>query len=268
MVDASGKFLIPGLWDMHVHMPRLEESLPRLLSAGITGVREMYSGLAPRAYLPWRSKPTSARLVVGGVVEAADAESARTEVKFQVANGAEFVIPAKNLSREAYFALAAECRRIGAAFAGEVPDSVTPEEAAIEGQLSLDYVREARPSVLADQGTWVTPILVSGRTDPRIVAELHRAGVGLLAGTDSTPPLGASLHKELELLVASGLTPMEALQTATRNPAFYFGTLPLMGTIEVGKVADIVVLDANPLDNIRNTSKIHAVVMRGTYFQK
>ena len=272
VIDASGKFLIPGLWDMHVHLRGMEASFRALLANGITGVRDMYSGMAPKEYARWRSTPISVRMVVAGLVdgpETASADDARAAVKVLAAGGAEFIAVGKSLSREAYFALAAECRRIGAAFAGEVPDAVTPEEAAIEGQLSLEYVRDgsgAAIETIVDRGVWVTPILVSGRTDPRVVGELHRAGVGLLAGTDSVEPLGGSLHLELQLLVASGLTPMEALQTATRNPAFYFGTLPLMGTLEEGKVADIVILSANPLEDIRNTRKIDGVVMRGTYF--
>ena len=274
VVDASGKFLIPGLWDMHAHLSGMEASFRALLSHGITGVRDMYSGMAPRDYARWRNTPISVRMVVGGWVDGPDApneDEARTRVKLLVANGAEFIVTGKNLSREAYLALAAECRRIGAAFAGEVPDAVTAQEAAAEGQLSLEYVRDPSASafeVFRDHGTWITPILVSGRTDPRVAGEMHRAGVSLLAGTDSAEPLGSSLHRELELLVASGLTPMEALQTATRNPAFYFGTLPLMGTLEEGKVADIVILDANPLEDIRNTRKIDGVVMRGTYFSR
>jgi imidazolonepropionase-like amidohydrolase len=71
------------------------------------------------------------------------------------------------------------------------------------------------------------------------------------------------LHDELELLVESGFTPMEALQTATRNPARYFGTLKDLGTIEAGKLADMVLLYANPLDDIRNTRKISLVILRG-----
>ena len=267
VIDASGKFLIPGLWDMHVHLRDMEASFRALVASGITGVRDMYSGMAPREYATWRNTPISVRMVVAGLVDGPETDAPEA-VKLLAASGAEFIAVGKGLSREAYFALAAECRRIGAAFAGEVPDAVTPEEAAEEGQLSLEYVRGLSGGVietLVDRGVWVTPILVSGRTDPRIVGELHRAGVGLLAGTDSVEPLGSSLHLELQLLVASGLTPMEALQTATRNPAFYFGTLPLMGTLEEGKVADIVVLKANPLEDIRNTRKIDGVVMRGMF---
>ncbi len=101
----------------------------------------------------------------------------------------------------------------------------------------------------------------------KLVRDMHRAGVEFLAGTDTSPdnpvPVGIGLHDELELLVESGFTPMEALQAATLNPARYFGTLKDMGTIEQGKLADLVLLDANPLDDIRNTRKISLVVLRG-----
>jgi imidazolonepropionase-like amidohydrolase len=67
----------------------------------------------------------------------------------------------------------------------------------------------------------------------------------------------------LALLVETGLTPMEALQSATRNPSQYLGLLDSLGTIETGKIADLVLLDANPLVDIRNTRKINSVVVRG-----
>jgi imidazolonepropionase-like amidohydrolase len=106
----------------------------------------------------------------------------------------------------------------------------------------------------------------------RLVGDMRRAGVEFLAGTDTSPlnPVlpGWGLHQELELLVDSGLTPMEALQAATRNPARYFGKLSEMGTIEEGKSADLVLLDADPLEDIRNTQKIAAVVMRGRYYSR
>ncbi|WP_394833335.1 amidohydrolase family protein [Pendulispora rubella] len=100
----------------------------------------------------------------------------------------------------------------------------------------------------------------------RLTGAMHRAGVGLLAGTDVVNPYciaGFGLHDELELLVQAGLTPMAALQTATVNPARAFGLSDSMGTVTAGKVADFVVLDANPLDDIRNTRSIDAVVVRG-----
>lgn len=99
-----------------------------------------------------------------------------------------------------------------------------------------------------------------------LVKTMHRAGVGLLAGTDA-PSLhcypGFGLHDELELMVEAGLTPMQALQTATLNPARYLGKEQDLGTVGVGKLADLVLLDANPLVDIRNTRQINAVVING-----
>jgi hypothetical protein len=100
------------------------------------------------------------------------------------------------------------------------------------------------------------------RKEFEIVAAMKRAGVKIMAGTD-LPPNGLTLHEELSLLVEAGLTPMEALQAATRNPAEFLGRLDTLGTVEQGKIADLVLLDANPLEDIRNTRKIHAVIFGG-----
>jgi len=105
-----------------------------------------------------------------------------------------------------------------------------------------------------------------------IVGVLHRAGVPFLAGTDTPPGVfvfpGFSLHEELQLLVRAGFTPLEALQAATLNPAVFLGLEQRLGTVETGKVADLVLLDANPLDDIRNTRKISAVLLRGRYLAR
>ena len=103
--------------------------------------------------------------------------------------------------------------------------------------------------------------------DLRIVREMHRSGIPLLAGTDALAILyiypGFSLHDELALFVQAGFTPFEALQTATINPAQYLGREKDLGTVEKGKLADLVLLDANPLADISNTNKINAVVLNG-----
>ena len=95
---------------------------------------------------------------------------------------------------------------------------------------------------------------------------MHELGVPILAGTDLGNPLifaGFSLHDELELFVRAGLTPFEALQAATINPAKYLGREKELGTIEKGKLADLILLDADPLAEIRNTTRINAVVVDG-----
>ena len=109
------------------------------------------------------------------------------------------------------------------------------------------------------------------RKELEIVGAMQRAGVGILAGTDTGNPFcfpGFSLHDELGLLVEAGLTPMEALQSATRNPARFMGRESDLGTIEPGKLADLVLLEANPLVDIANTRKISAVVAGGRLFSR
>ena len=99
-----------------------------------------------------------------------------------------------------------------------------------------------------------------------LVGMMHKAGVDLLAGTDTSNPYcfpGFSLHDELALLVNAGLTPMAALQTATLNPARFLGKEKDLGTVEKNKIADLLLLDENPLEDIRNTTKIRSVVFNG-----
>jgi tetratricopeptide (TPR) repeat protein len=104
------------------------------------------------------------------------------------------------------------------------------------------------------------------RKQLEVVGAMQRAGIRMIAGTDVFNPFafpGFSLHDELALLVEAGLTPMEALQTATVNAAAYLGQSAATGTIEPGKAADLVLLDANPIENIANTKRISAVVAGG-----
>jgi hypothetical protein len=100
-----------------------------------------------------------------------------------------------------------------------------------------------------------------------LVKTMQRAGVKIMAGTD-LPPDRSRLHEELSLLVEAGLTPMEALQSATRNPAEFLGRFDSLGTIERGKIADLILLDANPLEDIRNIQKLNAVVFGGKLIPK
>jgi len=107
--------------------------------------------------------------------------------------------------------------------------------------------------------------------DLEVVGAMQRAGVEILAGTDTLNPYclpGFSLHDELGLLVQSGLTPMQALQAATLNPARFMGRENDLGMVDTGKIADLVLLDANPLDDIGNTRKISAVVFGGKFYSR
>lgn len=152
--------------------------------------------------------------------------------------------------------------------------------------LRHDPLTKYAPKAWTDS-TWpmfVKAILSDMDTDPLSVRKhffqmeldmtlaMFRAGVPFMAGTDTAAGVhifpGFSLHQELALFVQAGLTPMQALQTATRNPAQFMGRLADMGTVEKGKLADLVLLDANPLDDIANTRRIRAVVLAGRYFDR
>ncbi len=105
--------------------------------------------------------------------------------------------------------------------------------------------------------------------DLEVVGEMKRAGVTILAGTDGPYAQGGdALHSELELLVEAGLSPLQALQAASRDAAKAMGVSNDMGTVEVGKTADLVLLDADPLKNISNTRRISAVILHGQLFTK
>ena len=109
------------------------------------------------------------------------------------------------------------------------------------------------------------------RVAQKAVGALHRAGAAVLAGTDTFDAFvlpGVSLHQELGLLVGAGLTQLEAIQAATRNAAAYRGSAAREGTIERGKRADLVLLDADPLADISNVARVHAVVADGRVFRR
>jgi imidazolonepropionase-like amidohydrolase len=143
---------------------------------------------------------------------------------------------------------------------------------------------------LAKNGTWYVPTLVAYERgfvlwsdDPEslqprldvhqkqieLVRMMHRAGAQIMAGSDFSAWAlvpGVDLHNELALLVEAGFSPLEALQAATLNPATFLGQSQTFGTIQVGHNADLVLLDANPLEDISHTRKINAVVFDGTFY--
>jgi imidazolonepropionase-like amidohydrolase len=98
-----------------------------------------------------------------------------------------------------------------------------------------------------------------------IVGSLHRAGIPIVAGTDQAVP-GHSLHREIELYVEAGFTPMEAIQAATIVPARVMGLENELGTIQVGKRADMILLDGNPLEDIHNIRRVEYVITNGRMY--
>jgi imidazolonepropionase-like amidohydrolase len=148
----------------------------------------------------------------------------------------------------------------------------------------IDTATTAKPVASFEPGAaYVAPELVQALTDVgppseasrlqesviqkylAIVGALHRAGIPIMAGTDQTIP-GHSLHRELELYVAAGFTPMEAIQAATIVPSRAMGLTQDVGTVETGKRADLIVVDGDPLADIRNTRNVEAVVANGKLY--
>ena len=125
----------------------------------------------------------------------------------------------------------------------------------------------SKQETISDRG--FTPKVAARAIDlrRRLILALHDAGAGLLLGSDAPQVFnvpGFSLHRELQNLVVAGLTPYEALRTGTSNVARFLGTNT--GIVAEGRDADLVLLDANPLEDIANTRRVHGVVLRGVWW--
>jgi imidazolonepropionase-like amidohydrolase len=138
----------------------------------------------------------------------------------------------------------------------------------VPDEIRRNWENRFKSGALREFQAILRPILPLELANVRLFNE---AGVLLLAGTDVGVPLqvpGISLHVELERLVEAGLTPLEALQTATVNPARVLEMADSLGTVEPGKLADLVLLDANPLADISNTQRIRAVIADGRLYRR
>lgn len=341
VVAGKDKFLIPGLWDMHVHL-YYKEYLPLFVAFGITGVQDMGSDFSK--VKSWREEiengtgvgphiVTSGPPVDGGPSEdsklpllvARNAEQARQAFDQLYKMDVDFIKILSRLPRDAYFALAEQARHWDLRMIGHIPAAVTAQEAVEARQKSLEHLFGVTKSVSSEEeavkfferctltATRVSPTLVlwlrmshmddtalmanpqlqiipAAIRDPwpdvsndpvsfkiqiwriyRLVALAKRAKTEILAGTDTGDPYvmpGEALHDELQQLVEAGLTPRDALEAATLAPARFFEAETTMGSIERGKLADMVLLDANPLKDIRNTRKVEAVFTHGRYYAR
>ena len=130
---------------------------------------------------------------------------------------------------------------------------------------------QVKNSLMAESGSTPESAARTMSVRRQLIKALQAGGAGLLLGSDA-PQIynvpGFSTHRELESLVAAGLTPYQALETGTRNVAVFFGTAQKTGTIAVGKRADLILLDGNPLADVRNTARQSGVMLRGRWMPK
>ena len=145
------------------------------------------------------------------------------------------------------------------AAASEPATQVEPGIARVAPELREQLVSGGMPPELAPMGQKIF------QHDLEIIGALHKAGVPIVAGTDQTVP-GFSVYREIELYAQAGFTPMEALQAATIVPARAMKVDADSGSIEVGKRADLDVLDANPLDDIHNIRTVRSVLANGVLY--
>lgn len=254
MIDGRGKYLIPGLADAHTHLYSDDEvadslasyELGVMLANGVTAARLM---IGTPEHLKLRDEVADSKLArLAGATARAGIWSTPTLTVFNTAFAIGFTDDDLR-ARPDWTLMPANFRRLylraRERYWAPANDSVrTPER-------RRRYV-EFRNRVV------------------KAIADSGGAGK-ILAGSDSPDwfmVYGWTMHRELESLVAAGLTPYQALSAATRNPAEYFGASREWGTIEAGKRADLVLLDANPIDDIRNTTRIDGVVIGGRWLPR
>lgn len=138
-------------------------------------------------------------------------------------------------------------------------ETFEPGFSKVPAELTVQINKKGKSADLAEPLRMVLDVVL------KVTGALHKAGVPIVAGTDVGVP-GHTLHRELELYVKAGFTPLEAIQAATIVPARVMKVDQEVGTIETGKRADLIIVDANPLDNISNIRKISFVVTQGRLF--
>jgi imidazolonepropionase-like amidohydrolase len=309
-VDGKGKYLMPGLGELHAHIPGgkapdgdIERTLFLYVANGVTTIRGMLGDprhlvyrervargevLGPRIY-------TSGPSFSGNTAKTPD--TAVTMVVEQHKAGYDLLKIHPGVPRDAFDAMAAKAGELKIPLAGHVPEAVGLARALEAKYRSIDhldgYVEALVPNASGSQtfgvnlvgkadesripalvkatraaGTWQVPteiLLVNwlNDEDPHAMAkwpEMKYVDPGVLAKF--------SAHRELGALVAAGLTPYEALKSGTANVGVYFGTQSTVGTVAAGKRADLILLDANPLTNIANSSRIAGVMVNGRWLSK
>jgi imidazolonepropionase-like amidohydrolase len=345
IVDAHGKSVLPGLWEMHAHFEQVEWG-PIYLATGVTTARDVGNErefiVAARDAIA-AGQGIGPRLVMAGVVDGTGPfslgvirvdtpEQARDQVQKYKAAGFQQIKIYSSVKPEILKVVTAEAHRLGMTVTGHIPFGMNAIQGIEDGMDQINHVEYLTPLMVDPKSKTIDPeapnvkkvikLLLEHHTvvddtlalmevilhsldhpisgfEPGIlkvapelkegletmgvpppkaeqsaatframeatVRVLHQAGVPIVAGTDQAVP-GFSLDREIELYVQAGFTPMEAIQAATLIPARAMGMEKDSGTIEVGKRADVILVDGNPLENISDIRKVSAVFAAGKMY--
>ena len=346
VVDAKGKSVLPGLWEMHSHFEQVEWG-PIYLATGVTTARDVGNErefiVAARDAIA-AGKGIGPRLVMAGVVDGSGPfslgvirvdtpEQARDQVQKYKAAGFQQIKIYSSVKPEILKIITAEAHRMGMTVTGHIPFGMNAIQGIEDGMDQINHVEYITPLMVDPKSKTIDPdapnvkkvinLLLEHHTviddtlalmevilhpldhpisgfEPGIlkvapelkealetmgsppakadqsaamframeetVRLLHQAGVPIVAGTDQAVP-GYSLDREIELYVQAGFTSMEAIQAATLVPARAMGMEKDSGTIEVGKRADVILVNGNPLQNISDIRKVSTVFAAGKMYQ-
>ena len=346
VVDARGKTLLPGLWDMHAHYEQVEWG-PIYLAAGVTTVRDCGNefeyikavrdvikagrGLGPRLLLAGIVDGDGPQAL--GVVRATTPEQAREVVTRYKNAGFDQIKIYSSVKLDVLKAICEEAHKQGLTVTGHIPNGLTAVQGIEAGMDQINHIqylpriflaKGQKPPInfdspealqamqfLKDHHTVIDPTMALmeivlhtsdvpmasfepgvAKVAPELseplnntgqppasaaqskaaidvfmatIKALHQAGIPIVAGTDQAVP-GHSLHREIELYVKAGFTPMEAIQAATIVPARVMKVDKEVGTVEVGKRADLILVEGNPLESINNIRNVKWVVAAGRLF--
>ena len=345
IVDARGKYLLPGLWDMHSHFFKAEFG-PAYLAAGVTTVRDVgneFEFVTTLREASRNGRGLGPSMLLAGYIEGKNndhsfdiqvdtPDEARAAVRRYKDAGFEQIKIRDKLKPDILKVIAEEAHRLGMTLTGHVPSAMNVLQAVEAGQDQISHINFVAPvfdfkrnptgpgfivdldssktkralELFKQRGTVFDPTLTffelatkakgtsiaafepgfaklpkeysehlnqqRSQAPPAallsflsVVGALHHAGIPIVAGTDVVVP-AHSLHRELELFVKAGFTPMEAIQAATIVSARAMKLDKEVGTIEKGKRADLIIVDADPLQSISNIRKVSSVITKGRLF--
>lgn len=346
VIDAKGKTILPGLWDMHAHFEQVDWG-PAYLAAGVTTVRDCGNefsfinavqsaidngkGLGP--------KILKAGIIDGkgpmalGIIQADTKEEAVKAVDRYKDNGFDQIKIYSSVKPAIVKAICDEAHKRGLTVTGHIPNNMTLQAGVDSGMDMVNHIQYvysimkrnkdrsvnfedsisvATVKFIKDHHTVIDPTLGvfemlfrSNKEDitnlepafytlpapyqvifkntgmepanatklapawqsfVKCVKVLYDAGVPIIAGTDQDFP-GYSLDRELELYVQAGLTPIQAIQTATITPASVMKMDKETGSVQEGKHADVIIVDGDPLNNIRDIRKVITVIKSGKIYE-